>query len=108
MKDVSPLPRYALAFVFLWILPGLAWARLLPSGTAGIAGFQPACGRGGRGPTFPGLTSFERLIVGLGLSEPTPADSRWKITFKIQDVPQDRLFDAIQPVVDEILDVRET
>ena len=47
-------------------------------------------------------------IVGLGLSEPTPADPRWKITFKVQDVPQDRLFDAIQPVVDEILDVRET
>ena len=47
-------------------------------------------------------------IVGLGLSEPTPSDPRWQITFKVQDVPQDRLFDAIQPVVNEILDVRET
>ena len=64
----APLPRYALAFVFLWILPGLAWARLLPSGTAGIAGFQPACGQDGCGPIFPGLTPFERLITGLGLS----------------------------------------
>jgi acetoin utilization protein AcuB len=47
-------------------------------------------------------------IVGLGLSEPTPAEPHWNITFKVQDVAQDRLFDAIQPVVDEILDVRET
>lgn len=48
-------------------------------------------------------------IVGLGLSEPlTAAETQWRITFKVQDVPKDKLVAAIRPVVDEILDVRET
>jgi acetoin utilization protein AcuB len=48
-------------------------------------------------------------IVGLGLSEPnSPSETHWMITFKVQDVPQDKLVKAIQPVVDKIIDVRET
>lgn len=48
-------------------------------------------------------------IVGLGLSEPNPpSQPKWLLTFKVQDVPKEKLVDAIQPTVDEILDVRET
>jgi acetoin utilization protein AcuB len=48
-------------------------------------------------------------IVGLGLSEPTTATGGdWEITFKVKDVPQGKLVEAIKPVVHEILDVRET
>jgi acetoin utilization protein AcuB len=48
-------------------------------------------------------------IVGLGLSEPsTPTDTHWHITFKVQEVAKDKLVAAIKPLVDEILDVRET
>jgi len=47
-------------------------------------------------------------IVGLGLSEVTDTTGmHWEITFKVQDVPQDKLVEAIRPVVHEILDVRE-
>jgi acetoin utilization protein AcuB len=47
-------------------------------------------------------------IVGLGLSDPTPASGgQWEITFKVQDVTKDNLVAAIRPVVNEILDVRE-
>ncbi len=48
-------------------------------------------------------------IVGLALSEPTTAaGTLWEITFKVQDVPKDKLVQAVKPVVHEILDVRET
>ncbi len=48
-------------------------------------------------------------IVGLGLSEATDANGmHWEITLKVQDVPQDKLVEAIRPVVYEIMDVRET
>ncbi|CAG0944595.1 Inosine-5'-monophosphate dehydrogenase [Anaerolineae bacterium] len=48
-------------------------------------------------------------IVGLGLGEPpTATETQWHATFKVQDVPKDKLVAAIRPVVDEILDVRET
>jgi acetoin utilization protein AcuB len=48
-------------------------------------------------------------IVGLGLSEVTDtAGMHWEITFKVQDVPQDKLVEAIRPVVYEVMDVRET
>ena len=33
--------------------------------------------------------------------------ARWQVTFKVQDVPRDRLVEAIRPVVENILDVRE-
>lgn len=48
-------------------------------------------------------------IVGLALSEPaTATGTLWEITFKVQDVPKDKLIQAVKPVVHEILDVRET
>jgi len=33
--------------------------------------------------------------------------TRWQVTFKVQDVPRNQLVEAIQPVVENILDVRE-
>ncbi len=48
-------------------------------------------------------------IVGLGVSEVVDTGgSRWEMMFKVQDVPLDRLVEAIRPVVDKILDARET
>ena len=48
-------------------------------------------------------------IVGFGLSEiKGSGNEQWQMTFKVQDVPMDKLVEAIQPVVDKILDVRET
>lgn len=47
-------------------------------------------------------------IVGLGFSEVTDtSEMHWEITFKVQDVPRDKLVEAIRPVVLDILDVRE-
>jgi acetoin utilization protein AcuB len=47
-------------------------------------------------------------IVGFGVSEVDDADGvQWKMTVKVQDVPQDKLVEAIRPTVQEILDVRE-
>jgi acetoin utilization protein AcuB len=49
-------------------------------------------------------------IVGLGVNEVkgAAAGTQWHITLKVQDVPRDRLVEAVRPVVNEILDVRET
>jgi acetoin utilization protein AcuB len=48
-------------------------------------------------------------IVGLGVSEVADTSGmQWEIMFKVQDVPLDKLVEAIRPVVDEILDARET
>ncbi len=48
-------------------------------------------------------------IVGLGQSEfMDDGGMRWELVFKVQDVPQDKLVEAVRPVVDEIIDVRET
>ncbi|MEW5985819.1 MAG: CBS domain-containing protein [Chloroflexota bacterium] len=48
-------------------------------------------------------------IVGLGFSEVTEAaETQWHITFKVQGVAREKLVAAVRPVVDEILDVRET
>jgi len=33
--------------------------------------------------------------------------TRWQVTFKVQDVPRDQLVEAIRPVVENILDMRE-
>ena len=47
-------------------------------------------------------------IVGLGLSEVSDTrGTNWEITFKVQDVRQDKLVEGIRPVVHEITDVRE-
>jgi acetoin utilization protein AcuB len=48
-------------------------------------------------------------IVGLGLSEVAGSGGqRWQIMLKVQDASRDRLVAVMQPLVDEILDVRET
>ena len=48
-------------------------------------------------------------IVGLGVSGiGDTSEMGWVITFKVQDVAQDKLVEAVRPVVDEILEVRET
>lgn len=47
-------------------------------------------------------------IVGLGFRELTDSrGTQWEITFKVQDVPQERLVEVLRPVVREILDVRQ-
>jgi acetoin utilization protein AcuB len=47
-------------------------------------------------------------IVGLGISEPTTTGgTQWEATFKVQDIPKDKLVAAVRPTVDEIVDVRE-
>ncbi len=33
--------------------------------------------------------------------------TRWEVTFKVQDVSRDKLVEAVRPVVEDILDVRE-
>jgi acetoin utilization protein AcuB len=48
-------------------------------------------------------------IVGLGISQPLNVpETQAEMTIKVQDVPRDKLVEAIRPVVQEILDVRET
>lgn len=48
-------------------------------------------------------------IVGLGLSEIAgTGGTRWELVFKVQDVPQDKLVEAVRPTVESILHVRET
>ncbi len=47
-------------------------------------------------------------IVGLGLSQVSDTSgTNWEITFKVQDVPKDKLIEAIRPAVHGVLDVRE-
>ncbi len=46
-------------------------------------------------------------IVGLGYSEVSDQPGKqWEMTLKVQDVPQDKLVEAVKPLVLEILDVR--
>jgi len=48
-------------------------------------------------------------IVGLGSSEVSGSSGmRWEIMLKVQDVSRDTLVEALKPMVEEILDVRET
>ena len=48
-------------------------------------------------------------IVGLGVSELRPSGGKqWELLFKVQDVPKDRLVQMIEPLVDNVLDARET
>lgn len=47
-------------------------------------------------------------IVGLGFSEVTnQSELKWEMTFKVQDVPQEKLIEILKPLVLEIIDVRE-
>jgi acetoin utilization protein AcuB len=45
-------------------------------------------------------------IIALSAS-PDASGTRWQVTFKVQDVSRDQLVEAIRPVVENILDVRE-
>ncbi len=48
-------------------------------------------------------------IVGMAFSEDaTPGAEQWEIALKVQDVPQEKLVQVLEPVVHKILDVRET
>jgi acetoin utilization protein AcuB len=48
-------------------------------------------------------------IVGLGMNDGAgPSGSEWEITLKVQDLSREALGHAIKPVVDEIIDIRET
>jgi acetoin utilization protein AcuB len=48
-------------------------------------------------------------IVGLGFHEVSDTKgSRWEVTMKVQDVPREKLVDALTPCVLEFLDVRES
>ena len=47
-------------------------------------------------------------IVGMGFHEVSDArGARWEVTLKVQDVPKERLMEALKPQVLEFLDVRE-
>jgi acetoin utilization protein AcuB len=55
------------------------------------------------------ITAVSGNIVGLGFNEIRDVKgSRWEITLKVQDVPADKLVEALKPVVVEIKDVRES
>jgi acetoin utilization protein AcuB len=48
-------------------------------------------------------------IMGLGFNEIRDAKgSRWEITLKVQEVPKEKLIEALKPVVIEIKDIRES
>jgi acetoin utilization protein AcuB len=48
-------------------------------------------------------------IVGLGISEVSGSGGmQWEIMLKVQDASKDKLVEALKPVVEEIVDVRET
>lgn len=48
-------------------------------------------------------------IVGMGISEVrNTGGAEWEMMFKVQDVSMEKLVETMQPIVDEILDVRET
>ncbi len=64
-------------------------------------------GKGGMARISNAIFSAGGDIVGLGLSEPAADGTQWEITFKVQDVPQDKLVAALKPIVTEIIDVRE-
>jgi acetoin utilization protein AcuB len=59
------------------------------------------------------LAKIANAIFGVGgdiialSASPDASGTRWQVTFKVQDVPHDQLVEAIRPVVENILDVRE-
>lgn len=53
------------------------------------------------------VTSVGGDIVGVGIGEVKGSGGKkWEITVKAQDVPLDKMEEALQPVVDEVLDAR--
>ncbi len=55
------------------------------------------------------ITAVSGNIMGLGFNEIRDVKgSRWEITLKVQDVPADKLVEALRPVLIEIKDVRES
>jgi acetoin utilization protein AcuB len=55
------------------------------------------------------IAAISGNIVGLGFNEIRDVKgSRWEITLKVQDVPADKLVEALKPLVVEIMDVRES
>ena len=74
--------------------PGVRVTALIPSAKGTLAKITKAIfGAGGD-------------IIALSAS-PDASGTRWQVTFKVQDVPRDQLVEAIRPVVENILDVRE-
>jgi len=54
------------------------------------------------------ITAIGGDIVGLGMNDGAgPSGAEWEMTLKIVDVKKDAVVQALKPVVDEILDVRE-
>jgi acetoin utilization protein AcuB len=59
------------------------------------------------------LAKIANAIFGVGgdiialSASPDASGTRWQVTFKVQDVPRDQIVEAIRPVVENILDVRE-
>ena len=59
------------------------------------------------------LVKITNAIFGVGgniialSASPDASGTRWQVTFKVQDVARDQLVEAIRPVVENILDVRE-
>jgi len=55
------------------------------------------------------ITAIGGDIVGLGMNDGAgPSGAEWEMTLKIQDVKKDAVVQALKPVVDEILDIRES
>mgnify|MGYP001592225867 CR=1 FL=1 len=74
--------------------PGVRVTALIPSAKGTLAKITNAIfGAGGD-------------IIALSAS-PDASGTRWQVTFKVQDVPRNQLVEAIRPVVENILDVRE-
>ena len=74
--------------------PGVRVTALIPSAKGTLAKITSAIfGVGGD-------------IVAFGQSMDA-SGTRWEVTLKVQDVSRDKLIEAIKPVVDRILDVRE-
>lgn len=76
--------------------PGVRLAVTIPSNKGSLAKLATAIAEAGGD------------IVGLGISEPSAATHmQWEITVKVQDVAADKLVEAVRPVSNEVLDVRE-
>ena len=75
-------------------LPGVRVMALIPDAKGTLAKITNAVfGAGGN-------------IMAFGVSRDA-SGTRWQVTLKVQDVPRAQLVEAIRPVVEDILDVRE-
>jgi len=84
--------------IFLELLgarqPGVRVTALIPSAKGTLAKITSAIfGAGGN------IMAFSQSMDASG--------TRWEVTFKVQDVSRAKLIEVIQPVVENILDVRE-